>query len=908
MSIINAMSTTKPIDTAIFNPSGMDRDSLFASLQSDKNGLSSTQARQRQHHFGLNEIRFHRARSPWRMLLQEFLALFPLLLLTAALLSFVAHRLSPGEGYNLISFALLAVVLLNTLVSFFQNFKVEKLMLSFLDYIPKQVALLRDGKQQLLDAKEVVPGDVLFVQEGDKIPVDGVLLESPQLLVDESVLTGESEPLNKYPLAQNVDDACMVSSGATVLKGSASILVTRTGRSTRLGAISELSQEVKQDLTPMQLELQNFVQKITWLALGIGLLFFVIGFFIGNPFWTNLIFAIGIIVANVPEGLLPTVTLALTQSSVRMGKRNAMVKHILSVETLGSTTVICTDKTGTLTRNKLHIEKLFLDFNEINIHNREQYAQSPAAHTCSEIMALCNDVIATNGQNGNNGLHGDPTEVALAEFVDQHGGYSEIREQFTPLFSRPFDADNKYMSNTYCTRGGTLYMTVKGAPEIVLEHCSQVHHEGLVRTLRNDEREQLQQQALVYASQGLRVLALAYRVADKEDDEAENLVFAGLVALVDPPRPEVPKAVEACHSAGIRIIVMSGDKGETVAYIAQKLGIVKQPRIINGNQLAAMSQPQLIERLADPEIVFARIAPEQKLHIVEALKQMDEVVAVTGDGVNDAPALKRADIGIAMGMRGTDVAKEASDIILLDDNFATIIKAVEEGRTVYDNIKKFITYILTSNIPEILPFIAYVLFPIPLPITVVQILAIDLITDILPAIGLGNEPPESDIMQRPPRRRDERLVSYRTFIRSYGVIGPAEAALSFTVFFTVLYAGGWQWAQPLESDTLLYGQAAGAFLATIIFCQIGNVMACRTNRQSALPYLRRFNRWIAGGILVEIVFVFGIIHLPMFHPIFSTGPLPFWVWSMIVTAPLIIFVIEELRKCLVRRGQHWLAV
>ena len=353
---------------------------------------------------------------------------------------------------------------------------------------------------------------------------------------------------------------------------------------------------------------------------------------------------------------------------------------------------------------------------------------------------------------------------------------------------------------------------------------------------------------------------------------------------------------------------MSGDKAETVDYIARKLGIVQHATVIEGEQLEAMSRPELLEALRDEQVLFARIAPEQKLTIVEAFKELGEVVAVTGDGVNDAPALKRADIGVAMGQRGTDVAKEASDIILLDDNFATIVKAVEEGRAVYDNIKKFITYILTSNIPEILPFVAYVLFPIPLPITVVQILAIDLITDILPAIGLGNEPPEKDVMQRPPRRRDERLVSYRTFVRSYGIIGPAEAALSFLVFFLLLDAGGWQWAQPLASDTLLYGQATGAFLATIIFCQIGNVLACRSNRLSALPYLLRPNLWIWAGLLVEVLFILAILYIPLFHRFFSTGPLPLWVWGIIALAPWLIFGIEELRKWLVRRGVQWLAV
>ena len=888
---------------------GLSRDELLQALHGSEEGLSQADAVARQQQYGFNEIRFHRTRSPWRMLLKEFTELFPVLLLAAAGLSFFADNLSPGEGYGLIGAALLGVVVLNALVSFLQNYKVEKLMLSFLDYIPREVVLLRDGKEQMADAREVVPGDILFVQEGDKIPVDGVLLQGDQLMVDESVISGESEPVIKKVLNEHVAPENLVSSGATVLTGSARILTARTGRSTSIGSISELSQSVTQDLTPMQRELTYFVRRITWLALGIGFSFFLIGFLIGNPFWTNLIFAIGIIVANVPEGLLPTVTLALTQSSVRMGRRNALVKHILSVETLGSTTVICTDKTGTLTLNKLHVEALYLDFAELDLHNKPGPQQQSAFRPATEIMALCNDVIATTERDHvHDGFHGDPTELALAEFVDGYGGYAEIRERFEPVDSRPFDAELKYMSSTCRTAGGTLYMTVKGASEVVIDRCTQVHSEGLVRPMSDAERLQLKEQANHYAEQGLRVLALAYRVVDSVEMEEQELVFVGLVAMVDPPRPEVPAAVAACRTAGIRVVVMSGDKAETVSYIARKLGIVQNPTVVEGEQLASMSSAELLEALRDDQVLFARIAPEQKLTIVEAFKDMQEVVAVTGDGVNDAPALKRADIGIAMGQRGTDVAKEASDIILLDDNFATIVAAVEEGRAVYDNIKKFITYILTSNIPEILPFIAYVLLPIPLPITVVQILAIDLVTDILPAIGLGNEPPESDVMSRPPRRRDERLVSFRTFIRSYGIIGPAEAALSFLVFFLVLDAGGWQWAQPLASDTLLYGQATGAFLATIIFCQIGNVLACRSNRQSAIPYLLRFNPWIAAGLLVEVLFIAAIVYIPIFHGFFSTAPLPLWVWGAILLAPGVIFSIEELRKWLVRRGVQWLGV
>jgi len=889
---------------------GIGKEALLQSLAASDKGLSSEDVTERQKQFGKNQIVFHAPHSQLMMLLKEFTSLFPMLLLGASMLSFFAHYLSPGEGYELIGVALAVVVVLNALVSFYQNHKVEKLMVSFLDYIPKQVALLRDGEKVVLDANDVVPGDILFLQEGDKIPADGVILEMSQLLVDESILTGESEPLNKSVLDATVDKTCLVSSGATVLKGNALILVARTGRATSLGSISKLSQDVKNDLTPMQMEIQNFVRKITWLALGIGISFFILGFFIGNPFWTNLVFAIGIIVANVPEGLLPTVTLALTQSSLRMGKCNAVVKNILSVETLGSTTVICTDKTGTLTRNQLHVEKTFLDFTEVDADDTEGFKSNRTSRPFLEIMSLCNDVISVNNNGNHHGqekFKGDPTETAMATYVDKQSGFDALRSTFELRNNQAFDSDKKFMTATHATQGGTLFMTVKGAPNIIVARCSQVHSEGLVRALRDDERAHLIQQANHYAEQGLRVLALAYRVVEQADAEAEELVFVGLVAMVAPPRREVPAAVAACKSAGIRIIVISGDKAETVSYIACKLGIVSNPRIIEGPELAAMSPENLCSALTK-EVVFARIAPEQKLVIVEALKSMDEVVAVTGDGVNDAPALKRADIGVSMGLHGTDVAKEASDIILLDDNFATIVKAIEEGRTVYENIKKFITYILTSNIPEILPFIAYVLLPIPLPITVIQILAIDLITDMIPAIGLGNEPPEADTMQRPPRSRSERLVSFRTFVRSYAIVGPAEAALAFLAFFVVLFDGGWNWGELLALDVPLHLQASGAFLATIIFCQVGNVMACRTNRQSALPYLMRLNRWIAIGVVVEVGFILAIVYLPLLNPIFSAAPFSIAAWGIVVLSPFVIFLIEEFRKVLVRRGVAWLSV
>ena len=865
------------------------RDALFAALGCGADGLDSAAAAQALARYGRNRLRFHRARSPLAMLAQEFVALFPLLLMLAAALSLLADRLSPGQGYGLIGGALAAVVVLNALVSFAQNYRVERVMLAFLDYIPRTVAVVRDARRVLIDAEEVVPGDVLLVQEGDKFCADGVLLDSNGLLVDESVLSGESEPVEKAALEALVEPACQVSSGATVLRGSARVLVTRTGRSTTLGGISALSQQVHRDRTPMQRELRRFVRRITVLAVAVGLVFFTIGAAIGNPFWVNLVFAIGIIVANVPEGLLPTVTLALTQASVRMARQNAVIKDIMAVETLGATTVICTDKTGTLTRNALRVETL--------------HTGAVPESVAARIMVLANEAIATQEAAGGEGAHftGDPIDCALADYAQAQGGFETLRAGFEAVSVTPFDAQSKCMSATWRRSDGRCYVVAKGAPEVMLERCLAIHGAEGMRPLDDAARARLRVQANHDAAQGLRVIALADALTDGPE-QAPALAFVALVALVDPPRPEVPAAVAACRSAGIRVLVMSGDKGETVGYIARKLGIVRAPQVIDGEALAAMSHEALVDALRATEVVFARIAPEQKLAIVDALKAMGEVVAMTGDGVNDAPALKRADIGIAMGARGTDVAKEAADIILLDDNFATIVRAIEQGRTVYENIRKFITYILTSNVPEILPFIAYVLLPLPLPMTVVQILSVDLVTDMLPAIGLGNEPPEADVMHRPPRAREAHLVDAGTFVHSYGFIGLVEAALAFTVFFLVLAAGGWQWGQGAAVDQLLQRQAAGAFLATVVFCQIGNVMACRTLRQSAWPRLARFNAWIVGGIVFEVLFIVAITQLPVLQPLFSAAPLAPGMWAWIAASPCVLFGLEELRKWIARRN------
>lgn len=888
-------------------------EDYYKQFNTSLDGLSEHQVQINRKQFGKNTIEHTKPESLLVAALKELLSFFPLLLLISGGLSFFAHTVMPMDGYNFIGYALVFVVLLNTSVSLIQKRKVAQIMASFEGYIPKKVLVIRGG-EQVIPTGELVAGDIIKLGEGDKIPADALLVEAHTLQVDESILTGESGGGHKQPGGEDA----LLKSGTTVLQGNCTALVTAVGGNTKFGKIAHLTDTVTHGMTPMQLELKYFVEKISVLAIVLGISFFLIGvFYLQNPFWTNLIFAIGIIVANVPEGLLPTVTLALTQASQRMAKSKAVVKSLESVETLGSCSVICTDKTGTLTQNKMKAQRVLLDLKDITLPGD----LGPAKQPFLEIAALCNNAAPVKGRHGIMEYYGDPTETALCDFCSSYADIGKLRAKFTVKYEKTFNSEQKFMSKVLHTEGDTQYTTIKGAPEVILGKATSIHLNGDAQPMNEEHRAKVEEILQQYEEDGLRVIALGYYTGENNHEDPHDIVFVGLIALMDPPRVEVSAAVAACKTAGIKIIVISGDNPKTVAAIARQTGIAKKPITITGKDLEKMTDKELKELLQKPELVFARTAPEQKLRIVAALQELGERVAVTGDGVNDAPALRKADIGVSMGQNGTDVAKDASDIILLDDNFATIVKAIEQGRAVFDNIKKFITYVLTSNIPEILPFLIYVLFypHIPLALTVLQILTIDLITDILPSIALGNENPEKDVMHRKPRARSERLVSAKTFVRSYLFIGPMEALLSFVTFFTVLFMGGWKYGAPVDSSLYIY--ATTTFLATIIACQIANVLACRTNRQTSLHSFRG-NRWMKAGILVEVLVIGLLFLLPTIgweaalHGYYNlseivavVSPLAFEQWllvaAVIVIAPFVIFFVEELRKYLARQGVKW---
>ena len=634
------------------------------------------------------------------------------------------------------------------------------------------------------------------------------------------------------------------------------------------------------------------------------------------------------IVAFIPEGLLPTVTLSLAMAVQRMAKDHALVKKLSSVETLGATSVICSDKTGTLTQNAMTVNHLWTLSDSYGVTGLgyapegqiEQEGQ-PVSLEENELLnrlvrfshlASNAQVVAPSADNPNYTILGDPTEACLNVLAEKAGINLNDNHTWAPRIKEiPFDSDRKRMTTVHKLESGldgSYHISItKGAPKEVMELCSDYFdNQGMIKSLTATERQAILAANDKFARDGLRVLAVAYRPLDSEhigEDRwdmqtlEDSMVFLGLVAMSDPPRQGVREAIEKCHRASIRIIMVTGDYGLTALSIAKKIGIVQgdDARVVSGLELAAMDDDQLKEALKG-EIVFARVAPEQKYRVVNALQELGEVVAVTGDGVNDAPALKKADIGVAMGVSGTDVAKESADMILTDDHFASIVHAVEEGRAVYRNIQKFLTYIFNSNTPEAVPsaFFLFSLGRIPLPLTVMQILAIDLGTDMVPALGLGVEPPEEGVMDRPPRRLSDRLLNRQLLIKAFVWYGLIEAALAMGAFFLNYWVNQGN-LNHLASSGPLYREATTMTLGAIIFTQIGMAMNSRKGRGSIFQVKPFANRIISLGIVLEIVLFIILSYVPFFHTLFNTAPIGLDDWLYLLACPFVIMALEEIR-------------
>jgi sodium/potassium-transporting ATPase subunit alpha len=877
-------------------------EEVFHSLVTSEQGLSEEEAVGRLREFGPNEISEVKKKHLIARLFGQFTHFLAVLLWMAAFLSFLSEYLHPGEGMLTLGFAIITVIIINAVFTFIQEYRAEKALDALRKLLPFYVKVIRDSKEKTLHAREVVPGDLILLAEGDKVPADARLIETSGLKVNHAPLTGESEPLRRnhdpFP-GEIIDSQNIAFAGTTIVSGSGRAIAFATGMNTEFGRIAHLTSAVESGLSPLQKEIVKATRVVAVIGGLVGLFFFILGFIIGRSFWDNFIFGIGITVALIPEGMLPTVTLALAMGSQRMAKRKALIKKLTSVETLGAVTVICTDKTGTLTQNRMEAVKLWVD--DLFIEPATAVAAS-SSRLLFTTAALCNNARFIDGE-----YRGDPTETALLRAAREALG--DIPG--SRLSEIPFDSDRKMMTVVYSSDNGTSAFS-KGARERILPLCSHIIINGERRLLDDRLRNVVIQADHELMDMGLRALAFASKelsgseaIHMPEPEIEQGLTFIGLIGLHDPPRPEAPEAVTKCHDAGIRIIMITGDGSRTATAIAKQIGLVRgTPVIIEGQQFNDMSDSELLKRLGSAEIIFARMTPKNKLRVVSLLKDKGEVVAVTGDGVNDAPALKKADIGISMGIVGTDVAKEASDMVLLDDNFATIVNAVEEGRAVYENIKKFLGYIISSNIPEAVPYLAYILLAIPLPLTILQILIVDLGTDMLPALALGTEKPTPGVMKQPPRKVTERLLNLPLCLRAYLFLGPIEAVACMFAFFWTLWLGGWTWGVMLHHTDHLYLQATTACLTAIIVTQIANVFACRSDRESLFSIGVFTNKFIFVGIAFELLLQLFIVYHPVGNAIFATSPLPLTMWLVLIPFAIALLTAEELRKGIARKMHY----
>ncbi len=905
-------------------------ESTFEALSSSPDGLSQQDASARQQSIGFNRIT--RVGKP-----PIILKLFSNFTHMMALLLWAGGVTALCAGMTQLAVAIWSVNVINGLFSFWQEFKAEKATDALLKLVPQNAKVIRDGTDITINAEELVPGDVMIVSEGDDIAADARVIEDQGLFVDQSMLTGEGAPVRKISRNgtkyhhPNRGHSDVLYAGTTVTAGEARALVVATGMNTRFGKIAHLTQNIVREQSPLQKEMERVTKTVSALAIAFGVAFFLIAVLIFNvDSKDSFIFALGMIVAFVPEGMLPAVSLSLAIAVQHMSARNAVVRKLSSVETLGCTTVICSDKTGTLTRNEMTITKVWTCTGafELSGNGYEPLGTVSGASPNQRLDALttvleagvrcCNArLLEPNEQCAKWTISGDPTEGAIVVAHKKAMNLVRTTEELSVSNTSDsrvdciaFDPHRKRMSTLWKeTRNFVSY--VKGSPKDILDLSVSKLVNGQSVPLETSDRAEITAEIDRFANDGLRVLAIARKSFEQrpEADEIQlehDLVFLGLVAMADPLHVEVPDALRRCKNAGIRVIMITGDYELTARCIAQQAGIVSTPntRIVTGYELKQLADAELEAVLGD-EVIFARTSPEDKLRIVQTLQRLKHIVAVTGDGVNDAPALKQADIGIAMGLGGTDVARESADVILSDDNFASIVAAVELGRSVYENIRKFALYVFTSNVAEAVPF-AVLLFSrgmIPLPMTLMQVLLIDLGTDMLPAIGLGADPPDPNVMCKPPRDPKERLLSRNLLLKVFLWYGAIEACAAMSAYLFVNIIFGWPNCgfAPVGSD--VYRAATTAAVCAVVACQIGTALCCRSATESVFKLSMTNNKLLAVGILFEVGLLYSVMALPPLMSVFDTRLPPMHAVAFTLLWLPLIVALDEIRKLIIRVRQ-----
>jgi P-type Ca2+ transporter type 2C len=870
---------------------------------SETDGLDSNEVEKRREQYKYNELEEKKAVSPFRIFASQFKDFMVLVLLGAAIVSGLL-----GEAVD--SIAIGAIILINAVLGFIQEYRAEQSMAALREMAAPTAQVIRDGKVQIIAARLLVPGDIIILESGVKVPADARLLDVNNLRVDEAMLTGESKPAKKISARLEkdtigpADKKNMVFMGTIATDGRGAAVVTETGMKTEMGQIAHMIQAVEEEQTPLQ---QRLDQLGRWLVLGCLLICVVValtGILRGEDPLIMLLVGISLAVAAIPEGLPAIVTVSLAIGVQRMIKRHALIRSLPAVETLGCTNFICSDKTGTLTENKMTVRKIYTNGNMFEVTgvgynpvggfkrgdravDEEEFDQ---LHRLLEIGTLASNAtliqMEPDGEQNNGRIDGewtiagDPTEGAIVVAAAKAGIFKDLlQKECQRKMEIPFDSDRKRMSTTCSTPSGAGIVSVKGAAESLLELCDGIWEGGYIKQMTPDDRQRVIRVNEEMAKGALRVLGIAYKdVADLDDVTAETaesgLIFAGLVGMIDPPRAEAKAAISRCDQAGIKTVMITGDHRLTAEAIGRELDILKKgDAILTGEDLSRMSIEDLSQQV-EKVSVYARVSPHHKLNIVKALKGRGHVVAMTGDGVNDAPAVKEAGIGVAMGVTGTDVTKESSSMILMDDNFATIVAAVEEGRAIYDNIRKFIRYLLSCNVGEVLTMFIAALAGLPLPLLPIQILWVNLVTDGLPAIALGLDPSDAGIMDRAPRGSEEHIFS-RGLSRIIMLRGLVISIITLSAFIATLQ---------LAPGNLALARTIA--FAVLVVSQLIHVFECRSETRGIFEIGVFSNLYLVGAVASSLIMLLAVIYIPTLQPIFRTAALLPGHWAMVVLAGL----------------------
>jgi P-type Ca2+ transporter type 2C len=903
----------------------LPRLEVYDALESSPRGLSRDEVSARLEKFGRNELPKARGRPLIFRFFEQFTDLFAVVLIAASAITFIAYFIQvPHDIGNLeLALAILGVVLLNAVIGFFQEYSAERTAEALKAMVPKACRVIREGERVEIGAEELVPGDLVTLEAGDAISCDCRVVEAHDFSVNNVALTGESDPVGRTddaagPGTDLLESRNAVFMGTSVVNGTAKAVTFATGQNTEFGRIYQLTAAVVEEKSPLQRQVALMAKRVSAAAIGIGALLFALRAGTGNALVDSFVFALGVMVALVPEGLPATLSVSLAIGVRRMARRNALIKRLSAVETLGSTTVICTDKTGTLTKAEMTVQAIWAggqshSVTGVGYSPDGEIDDSSSVVGLLRVAALCADAkLLRPDEERQLGwrILGDTTEGAIVVAAAKAGVDVDEEVAKTPRVAEfPFDSDRKLMTTVH--RGdGLASAYVKGSPQELLARCRSVLWDGSEVDLTDELRDKIVAANDALAEQALRVLGIGTRGVASErpsQDEAErDLIFLGLVGMLDPPRPDVVEAVASCRAAGIRVIMVTGDYGLTAEAIARKVGIVTSPsaRVVSGAELETLDDQALETVLADHwEVVFARVRPEHKMRVVAALKNMGEIVAVTGDGVNDAPALKRADIGVAMGLAGTDVAREAAVMVLLDDSFASIVRAVELGRSVYQNIRKFLIYLFSHNVAELAPILAAAFVGFPLvPLTALQVLAIDLGSDVLPALALGAEPPEPGIMDRPPRPPSERLFS-ASVVRRFLFLGIIQSIGVVFAFFWRIHSAHLGFSHFTVTNPT-YREAITMTQAGIVISQFFNGFAVRTDEQSVFKVGLLSNRPLVLAEFFGLGIISAISYLGPLQSVFHTAPLTIYDWLMLAAFGVVLLVADELRKAYIRSRRH----